>query len=194
MRIQTGTISFVDSPSDKDLAADTEAVIANSPYRDSLMDSVAIPAGNPVPSRPGDPSPIKHVIYIVQENRTYDQVLGDIKKGNGDASLVLFGENTTPNHHKIANEFVLFDNFYVSSDVSADGHNWATAAIAPDYTIKLSPNSYAGPPQGRLRLRRPGNCQSAPRRLSLEQRSRSRSHAAQLWLLRRQSQDSRTQR
>ena len=144
LRIQTGTISFVDSPSDKELMAYTDAVIANSPYRDSLMESVSIPQGNPVPRRPTDPSPIKHVIYIVQENRTYDQVLGDIKKGNGDASLVLFGENVTPNHHKIANDFVLFDNFYVNSDVSADGHNWATAAIAPDYTIKLSPNSYAG--------------------------------------------------
>ena len=148
LRIQTGTISFVDSPSDKELAAYTDAVIANSPYRDSLMESVAIPKGNPVPARPTDPSPIKHVIYIVQENRTYDQVLGDIKKGNGDPSLVLFGENITPNHHKIANGFVLFDNFYVNSDVSADGHNWATAAIAPDYTIKLSPNSYAGRRKG----------------------------------------------
>jgi DNA-binding beta-propeller fold protein YncE len=148
LRIQTGTISFVDSPSDKELTAYTDTVIANSPYRDSLMESVAIPRGNPVPARPGDPSPIKHVIYIVQENRTYDQVLGDMKKGNGDASLVLFGENITPNHHKIANDFVLFDNFYVSSDVSADGHNWATAAIAPDYTIKLSPNSYAGRRKG----------------------------------------------
>jgi DNA-binding beta-propeller fold protein YncE len=144
MRIQTGTISIVDPPSVKTLDTYSQTVIANSPYRDSLLDSVAIPQGNPIPSRPGDPSPIKHVIYIVQENRTYDQVLGDMKKGNGDASLVLFGENTSPNHHKIADQFVLFDNFYVSSDVSADGHNWATAAIAPDYTIKLSPNSYAG--------------------------------------------------
>jgi hypothetical protein len=131
-------------PTDKDLAAYTDQVIANSPYRDSLLQSVSIPQPNPIPSEPGLPSPIKHIIYIVQENRTYDQVLGDMKKGNGDASLVLFGENITPNHHKIASEFVLFDNFYVSSDVSADGHNWATAAISPDYTIKLSPNSYAG--------------------------------------------------
>jgi DNA-binding beta-propeller fold protein YncE len=143
LRIQTGTISVVDPPSVKDMVAYSDTVVANSPFRDSLMDSVAIPQGNPVPSRPGDPSPIKHIIYIVQENRTYDQVLGDIKKGNADPSLVLFGENITPNHHKIANEFVLFDNFYVSSDVSADGHNWATAAIAPDYAIKMSPNSYA---------------------------------------------------
>jgi DNA-binding beta-propeller fold protein YncE len=148
LRIQTGTIAFVDPPSEKDLDAYSKTVIANSPYRDSLLDAVAIPQGNPVPSHPGDPSPIKHVLYIVQENRTYDQVLGDIKKGNGDASLVLFGENVTPNHHKIADQFVLFDNFYVNSDVSADGHNWATAAIAPDYTIKLEPNSYAGRRKG----------------------------------------------
>ena len=76
--------------------------------------------------------PIQHVIYIVKENRTYDQVLGDMKEGNGDASLVLFGENVTPNLHKIARDFVLLDNFYVNADVSADGHNWSTAAIAPD--------------------------------------------------------------
>ncbi|HEY3840945.1 MAG TPA: alkaline phosphatase family protein [Bryobacteraceae bacterium] len=148
LRIQPGTISFVNAPSDAALAAYTQTVIDNSPYKDSMMDEASIPQGNPVPAHPTDPSPIKHVIYIVQENRTYDQVLGDMKKGNGDASLVLFGENVTPNHHKIANEFVLFDNFYVSSDVSADGHNWATAAIAPDYTIKLSPNSYAGRRKG----------------------------------------------
>ena len=148
LRIQTGTISFVDAPSDKDLAAYSDRVLANSPYRDSMMEEAAIPQGNPVPAHPTDPSPIKHVVYIVQENRTYDQVLGDMKKGNGDPSLVLFGEKVTPNHHKIANDFVLFDNFYVSSDVSADGHNWATAAIAPDYTIKLSPNSYAGRRKG----------------------------------------------
>ena len=148
LRIQTGTMSIVESPNDKQLADYTNQVISNSPYRDALMQSVSIPQPNPVPSEPGLPSPIRHVIYIVQENRTYDQVLGDIKKGNGDASLVLFGENITPNHHKLANEFVLFDNFYVSSDVSADGHNWATAAIAPDYTIKMSPNSYAGRRKG----------------------------------------------
>jgi hypothetical protein len=87
--------------------------------------------------------PIKHVLYIVKENRTYDQVLGDMKQGNGDASLVLFGEKVTPNLHKLASEFVLLDNFYVNSDVSADGHNWATAAIAPDYTERMWPNSYA---------------------------------------------------
>jgi hypothetical protein len=83
------------------------------------------------------------VIYVLKENRTYDQILGDMKEGNGDASLVLFGEQVTPNHHKLAREFVLLDNFYVNSDVSADGQNWSTAAIASDYVQKMWPNSYA---------------------------------------------------
>src|SRR5581483_2199018 len=93
-------------------------------------------------------SPIEHVIYIVKENRTYDQVFGKIDKGNSDPQLCLFDGSAGPNHYKLAREYVLFDNFYVNSDVSADGHNWATAAIAPDYTIKLSPNSYAGRRKG----------------------------------------------
>ena len=80
----------------------------------------------------------------MRENRTYDQVLGDMKEGNGDPSLVLFGEKITPNAHKLAREFVLLDNFYVNADVSADGHNWSTAAIAPDYVQKMWPNQYAG--------------------------------------------------
>ena len=93
--------------------------------------------------RPSPLPKIEHVIYIVKENRSYDQVLGDMKQGNGDPSLVLFGENVTPNLHKLAREFVLLDNFYVNSDVSADGHNWSTAAIAPDYVQKMWPNKYA---------------------------------------------------
>jgi YVTN family beta-propeller protein len=131
-RLQTGTASFIDRPSGKDLAAWSKQVLANSPYRDEKLDMA-----NPLP-------PIEHVIYIVKENSTYDQVLGDMKEGNGDASLTLFGEQVTPNHHKLAREFVLLDNFYVNSDVSADGHNWSTAAIAPDYVQKMWPNSYAG--------------------------------------------------
>jgi YVTN family beta-propeller protein len=137
--IQTGTVQFVDAGNESQLDSWSREVIANSPYRDEKLDDAGIPEGNPV--RPN--GPIKHVIYIVKENRTYDQVLGDMKQGNGDASLVMFGEKVTPNFHKIASEFVLLDNFYVNSDVSADGHNWATAAIAPDYTQRLWPNSYA---------------------------------------------------
>ncbi len=143
-RMQTGTASVI-PPFDEDrLEKYTKIAIADSPYRDELLDQVQTGVNSPIPSRPGQPSPIQHVIYIVKENRTYDQVFGDLGKGNGDPALTLFTADTTPNQRKIASEFVLFDNFYVNSDVSADGHNWATAAIATDYTVKLWPNSYAG--------------------------------------------------
>ncbi|HZH97146.1 MAG TPA: alkaline phosphatase family protein, partial [Flavisolibacter sp.] len=79
-----------------------------------------------------------------KENRTYDQVLGDMPEGNGDTSLVLFGEKITPNQHKLAREFVLLDNFYVDGEVSADGHNWSTSAGATDYLEKNWPTSYGG--------------------------------------------------
>ena len=130
-RMQTGTASWIEPFNDEQLEKWTEAALADSPYRDSKLDETS-----PLPH-------IEHVIYIVKENRTYDQVLGDMKEGNGDPSLVLFGENCTPNLHKLAREFVLLDNFYVNADVSADGHNWSTAAIAPDYVVKLWPNQYA---------------------------------------------------
>ena len=143
-RMQTGTASVIDPFDDAKLDQYSAEVQRNSPYRDELLDRVETGEGNPIPSRPGDPSPIQHVIYIMKENRTYDQVLGDLGKGNGDKSLTLFDENIGPNHHKLAREFVLFDNFYVNADVSADGHNWSTSAIAPDYVQKMWPNSYAG--------------------------------------------------
>lgn len=88
-----------------------------------------------VPRRAGDPSTIEHVVYIVKENRTYDQVLGDVAKGNGDASLVMFGEEVTPNHHRLAEEFVLLDNFYATGGNSADGHQWLTQAYEVDYCL-----------------------------------------------------------
>ncbi|MFM6924953.1 MAG: alkaline phosphatase family protein, partial [Ferruginibacter sp.] len=87
---------------------------------------------------------IKHVIFIIKENRTYDQVLGDVKEGNGDSSLVLFGEKITPNQHKLVKEFVLLDNFYVDGEVSADGHNWSMGAYATDYLEKNWVTSYGG--------------------------------------------------
>jgi phospholipase C len=92
----------------------------------------------------GDRSPIKYVFYVVKENRTYDQVLGDMPEGNGDTSLVLFGQRITPNQHKLAREFVLLDNFYVDGEVSADGHNWSLGANANDYLEKTWPTSYGG--------------------------------------------------
>jgi DNA-binding beta-propeller fold protein YncE len=131
-RLQTGTASWIPPFTPDQLDKWTNAARADSPYTDAKLEETS-----PLP-------PIQHVIYIVRENRTYDQVFGDIKEGNGDPSLVLFGENVTPNGHKLAREFVLFDNFYVNADVSADGHNWTTAGIAPDYVQKMWPNQYAG--------------------------------------------------
>jgi hypothetical protein len=95
-----------------------------------------------VPAKAGLPSPIKYCIYVIKENRTYDQVLGDMPEGNGDASLCLFPEKTTPNHHKLAREFVLLDNFYVDAEVSADGHEWSMGAYATDFVEKTWPVSY----------------------------------------------------
>jgi phospholipase C len=96
-------------------------------------------------------TPIRHVIYVIKENHTYDQVLGDMAEGNGAPDLVLFGETVTPNHHALARQFVLFDNFYVDGDVSADGHVWSTAASSTDYVNKLWPSFYAQASQIRLR-------------------------------------------
>jgi DNA-binding beta-propeller fold protein YncE len=143
-RLQIGTASVVGGLDEEKLVAYAREVMQNSPYRDERLINAGVPAGNPIPNVPGQVSPIKHVIYVLKENRTYDQVLGDMRQGNGDPSLVLFGEDVTPNHHKLAREFVLFDNFYVNADVSADGHNWSSAAIAPDYVQRMWPNSYAG--------------------------------------------------
>ena len=127
-------------------------------------------------------------IYIVKENRTYDQVLGDMKEGNGDASLVLFGEQVTPNHHKLAREFVLLDNFYVNSDVSADGHNWSTAAHRFRLRAKDVAQQLCAPAQA-LRLRRPRGHRRSPGRLPLDQRPSRGDFDAKLWVLRQQSQD-----
>jgi len=133
-RMQTGSASLIPPLTDDAVKNYTTEVLANSPYRDEKLD--AIPEGVP--------GAIQHVIYIVKENRSYDQVFGDIGKGASDPSLNLFRENVGPNHHKLAREFVLFDNFYVNSDVSADGHNWSTSAIANDYVEKMWQNNYGG--------------------------------------------------
>ncbi len=139
-----GTMSVIDEPNPGQLAAYSKQVYANSPYTKDKELTATGAAGNPIPMKVGDPSPIKHVFYIIKENRTYDQVLGDMPEGNGDTSLVLFGERITPNQHKLAREFVLLDNFYVDGEVSADGHNWSTAASATDYLEKTWPTSYGG--------------------------------------------------
>ena len=88
--------------------------------------------------------PIEHVIYVIKENRTYDQILGDLRSGDGDTSLLFFPRSVTPNHHALAERFGVFDRFFVNSEVSADGHNWSTAAYASDYVEKTTPSNYSG--------------------------------------------------
>ncbi|HWI58534.1 MAG TPA: beta-propeller fold lactonase family protein, partial [Bacillota bacterium] len=141
-----GSISLVQVPARRELAAYTRAALANMRY--PLLQQAALPprpdqAPRPVPERVGEPSVFKHIVYIIKENRTYDQVLGDMKEGNGDASLCVFGERITPNQHKLAREFVLLDNTYCSGILSADGHQWADSAMATDYMEK----SFAGFPR-----------------------------------------------
>jgi len=139
--IQRGTATVLDEPSSDQMTSLTRQVLDNAPWsRTRSMQSP--PEGHPLAGG-GEQCPIRHVIYVVKENRTYDQILGDLGIGNGDPSLAIFGEDVTPNHHKLAREFVLLDNFYVNADVSADGHNWSSAAIAPAYVQRLWPNSYA---------------------------------------------------
>lgn len=139
-----GTLSILEVPGKKTLEAYTAAVYRNTPYTKVKELLAAGEPGNPIPQKVGDPSPIKYVFYVIKENRTYDQVLGDIKEGNGDPRLVLFGENVTPNQHALAKEFVLLDNFYVDGEVSMDGHNWTMGAYATDFLEKNWVNSYGG--------------------------------------------------
>ena len=142
--LMKGTLSIIDEPSVTALALLSTAVYKNTPYTKQRENISKGEKGNPIPTKVGDKSPIKYVFYVVKENRTYDQVLGDVKAANGDTSLVLFGEKITPNQHKLVNEFVLLDNFYVDGEVSADGHNWSLAAHANDYLEKTWPTNYGG--------------------------------------------------
>jgi YVTN family beta-propeller protein len=137
-----GTLSFIDVPKPEQLKAYTRQVYANTPFTDKRTTTADGENDNPIPRRAGEKSPIKHVFYIIKENRTYDQVLGDLKGGNGDSTLCLFGSKITPNQHALAENFVLLDNFYVDAEVSADGHNWSMAAYATDVVEKTWPTSY----------------------------------------------------
>jgi YVTN family beta-propeller protein len=137
-----GTMSIFNMPDEKQLAIYSQAVYQNTPYNKEKEKISKGEAGNPIPMKVGDKSPIKYVFYVVKENRTYDQVLSDVKGGNGDTSLLLFGEHVTPNQHKLAKEFVLLDNFYVDGEVSADGHNWSLGAYATDFLEKNWPTNY----------------------------------------------------
>jgi YVTN family beta-propeller protein len=149
-----GILSTVAVPDEKTLAAYTKQVYANSAYisDDQILKPTRAPrpGSNPIPSKVGDPSPIKYVLYIIKENRTYDQVFGDMtdrsgkRIGNGDPKLTLFGEDVTPNHHQLAREFLLFDNLYCNGEVSVDGHHWSNGAYVPDFMQRTWPAQYGG--------------------------------------------------
>ncbi len=143
--ILQGSLSIVPAPDAGALAAYTRKVYAVTPYSDAArLRPARAPATSPIPRAVGGASPIKHVFYVIRENRTYDQILGDMPEGNGDPNLCLFGEDVTPNAHALAREFVLLDNFYVDSEVSYDGHAYSTGASATDVVEKIWPLNYAG--------------------------------------------------
>ena len=145
-----GTLSVIDQPTPERMGQYTELAYRLSPLRKDLGVTAEPPADSPIPRKPGGPSPIKHCIYVIKENRTYDQVFGDIKEGNGDPNLCLFPEKVTPNHHRLARQFVLLDNFYVEGEVSADGHEWSMGAYATDFVEKVWPLNYRGSPKKKL--------------------------------------------
>jgi YVTN family beta-propeller protein len=146
-----GTISLVPAPSAKQLGKWTGIALENMRYP-LLAEALRPPRpgepARPVPERAGEPSVFKHVIYIIKENRSYDQILGDMREGNGNADLCIFGERYTPNQHKICREFVLLDNTYCAGMRSADGHQWTDSAIANEYVERQltsdTPRSYSG--------------------------------------------------
>jgi YVTN family beta-propeller protein len=140
----TGTLSIVPTPSPEVLQVMTTKVreLAPAALADQLAPPGAPPA-SPIPPRVGAPSPIKHVFYVLRENRSYDQVLGDLDRGNGDQTLAIFGEEVTPNAHALAREFGVLDNFYVDAEVSYDGHAFSMGAYATDFIEKIWPVNYA---------------------------------------------------
>ncbi|MCK7479387.1 MAG: hypothetical protein M0C28_20060 [Candidatus Moduliflexus flocculans] len=187
-----GSVSIVPVPGKKELKR-LSAVVADGFRRERIALALEKPRpgqpARPVPERIGEPSVFKHVVYVIKENRTYDQILGDVAAGNGDPALTIFGEKVTPNQHKLVREFVLLDNTYCSGILSADGHQWSTTAFGTDYLER----SFAGWPRsypdgmGPDDDRRPGlraervhlGQRPGPRRLTLELR---RVHHAELRL------------
>jgi DNA-binding beta-propeller fold protein YncE len=148
--LMQGTLSVIDVPTPESMEHHSKQAYACSPLNKDNAVTLVRPDDSPIPGKIGDKSPIKYVIYIIKENRTYDQVFGDMKEGNGDPTLCLFGEKVTPNHHKLARQFVLLDNIYCEGEVSADGHQWSMGAYATDFVEKVWPLTYRGSPQRKL--------------------------------------------
>ncbi|QKG58455.1 bifunctional YncE family protein/alkaline phosphatase family protein [Hymenobacter sp. BRD128] len=136
---QLATVSLVALPTAAQLARYSEQVERlNFSFRREIARRLPRPGvlPRPMPERIGEPSVFKHVVYIIKENRTYDQVLGDLPAGRGEKSLCVFGDSVTPNQHQLARDFVLLDNYYVSGKSSAEGHQWTDAAMVTDYVEK----------------------------------------------------------
>jgi YVTN family beta-propeller protein len=144
-----GFISFIPRPDAAQIAAYTQQVRRNSPYTPEDLRQAPVASASVIPAQVGQPCPIKHVLYIIKENRTYDQVFGDMKDaagkaiGNGDPELTMYGEAVSPNHHQLARDYVLLDNLYCNSEVSVDGHSWCDAAIATDFNQRSWIISYS---------------------------------------------------
>lgn len=144
-----GSVSVIAKPAGLQLRAYTEQVRHNSPYTPEMFRRTAARSSGPIPDSVGKTGPIKYVVYVIKENRTYDQVLGDLKDasgkpmGNGDPRLTLYGQDVTPNEHQIAREFVALDNLYCNGEVSVDGHSWCDAALATDWNEKSWIMSYS---------------------------------------------------
>ena len=140
-----GTLSQIAVPDATQLETYTNKVVANNGFNEGDKIRVSgTPQTTVIPLHPGDPTPIKHVIYVIKENRTFDQVLGSLGQGNGDPSLNLFGDESAPNARALAKQFVTLDNFYSDAEVSADGWNWATGALANSYVQHAWPQNYGG--------------------------------------------------
>lgn len=153
-----GTLQTTPLQNDAQLRAATNSVLELSAYKTGNINrpnSAPKPGSNPIPSKTGDPSPIKYVLYIIKENRTYDQLFGDLKRngkqyGNGDPKLTLFGQDIAPNHRQLVQDYVLLDNFYASGEVSVDGHHWTKGAYVPDFMQRTWPQQYSGKGAPRL--------------------------------------------
>jgi DNA-binding beta-propeller fold protein YncE len=136
---ELASLSIVPVPTDRQLKAYTEKVREQSLFFRIALTNLtprANSAPRPLPERIGEPSVFKHVVYIIKENKTYDQVFGDIPQGRGMPELCVYGDSVTPNQHKLANAFSLMDNYYAAGKCSAEGHQWTDAAMASDYIEK----------------------------------------------------------
>jgi sugar lactone lactonase YvrE len=156
--LMNGLVTKVDFAKKDQLQEMTKDVLALASFKPGIENkplNAPSPGVSAIPSRLGEPSPIKHVLYIIKENRTYDQVFGDLTKdgkpyGNGDPNLTLFGEDVAPNHRELARKYVLLDNLYASGEVSVDGHHWSNGAYVPDFMQRTWPQQYSGKGTPRL--------------------------------------------